>query len=49
MRHRTRIAIASLALVASLGLLAGCGGRPDEGNPGNPSADTSTTVLPGAG
>jgi hypothetical protein len=45
MRRRTRLALAALALAASVGTLAACGGRPDGGNPGNPSADTTTTAV----
>jgi hypothetical protein len=45
MRRRTRLALAALALATSVGALAACGGRPDGGNPGNPSADTTTTIA----
>jgi hypothetical protein len=53
MRRRTRIAIATVALAASTMALAGCGGRTDGGNPGNPAGDTTTTIagqttLPGS-
>jgi hypothetical protein len=45
MRRRTRTAIATAVLVASLATLSACGGRsPDGGNPGNPSADTTSTT-----
>ena len=46
MRRRTRTAIVALVLTTSLGALAGCGGRTDSGNPGNPAGDVTTT-LPG--
>lgn len=46
MPRRTRTAIATAALVASLVALTGCGGRTDDGgNPGNPAADTTTTTT----
>lgn len=48
MAARPRLALAALALAASSAVLAGCGGRPDGGNPGNPAGDTTTT-LPGQG
>jgi hypothetical protein len=45
MRRRTRTAIATAVLVASLLSLGACGGRtPDGGNPGNPAGDTTTTT-----
>jgi hypothetical protein len=45
MPRRTRTAIAAIALLVSLGTLSACGGRPDSGNPGNPSADTTTSGV----
>lgn len=46
MRRRTRTAIATAVLVASLAALTACGGRsPDGGNPGNPAEDTTTTTA----
>jgi hypothetical protein len=45
-RRRTRTAIATAVLVASLAALTACGGRsPDGGNPGNPAEDTTTTTA----
>lgn len=46
MRRRTTTAIATIVLASSLTVLAGCGGRADGGNPGNPAGDVTTT-LPG--
>ena len=45
MRRRTRTAIAATVVATSLVLLAGCGGRADGGNPGNPAGDTTTTIA----
>lgn len=43
-RRRTTTAVATAVLATALSLLSACGGRtPDGGNPGNPSADTTTT------